>query len=45
MKAKKDYSEAMFAKYEETWRNSWVGEDNIPEISMWMRDGSMNRSL
>ena len=42
MKAKRDYSEAMFAKYEENWRNSWVGEDNIPEISMWMR-GSMNQ--
>ena len=43
MKAKRDYSEAMFAKYEENWRNSWVGEDNIPEISMWMRSGSMNQ--
>lgn len=43
MKAKRDYSEAMFAKYEENWRNSWVGEDNIPEISVWMRSGSMNQ--
>ena len=43
MKAKRDYSEAMFAKYEENWRNSWVGEDNIPEVSIWMRSGSMNR--
>jgi hypothetical protein len=33
----------MFAKYEENWRNSWVGEDNLPEISMWMRSGSMNQ--
>lgn len=43
MKAKRDYSEAMFAKYEENWRNSWVGEDNTPEVSMWMRSGSMNQ--
>ena len=43
MKAKKDYSEAMFAKYEENWRNSWVGEDNVPEISVFMRDGSLNQ--
>lgn len=43
MKAKKDYSEAMFAKYEENWRNSWVGEDNTPEVSVWMRSGSMHQ--
>ena len=41
MKENKDYSEAMFAKYEETWRNDWVGEDDIHEICVWMRDGSM----
>ncbi len=40
MKATNDYSEAMFAKYEENWRNSWVGEDNVPEISVFMRDGA-----
>ena len=43
MKAKNDYSEAMFAKYEENWRNSWVGEDNIPEISVWQREGHLNQ--
>ncbi len=43
MKATNDYSEAMFAKYEENWRNSWVGEDNVPEISVFMRDGGLNQ--
>ncbi len=43
MKAKRDYSEAMFAKYEENWRNSWVGEDDTHDICVWMRDGSMNQ--
>lgn len=43
MKARNDYSEAMFATYEENWRNSWVGEDNVPEISVFMRDGSLNQ--
>jgi hypothetical protein len=42
MKEKKDYSEAMFAKYEETWRDSWVGEDDVHEICVWLRDGSMH---
>lgn len=42
MKSKKDYSEAMFAKYEETWRNSWVGEDNVFEMSRFFREGSFN---
>jgi len=41
MKEKKDYSETMFAKYEETWRNSWVGEDDLHELCVWLRDGSM----
>ena len=42
MKEKKDYSEAMFAKYEENWRDSWVGDDDVHEICVWLRDGSMN---
>jgi len=41
MKEKKDYSEAMFAKYEETWRDSWVGDDDVHELCTWLRDGSM----
>jgi flavin-dependent dehydrogenase len=45
MKAKKDYSEAMFAKYEETWRDSWVGEDDVHEICVWLRDGSMHETF
>ena len=43
MKEKKDYSEAMFAKYEKTWRDSWVGEDDVHEISMFTRLGGMNQ--
>ena len=42
MKEKKDHSEAMFAKYEETWRDSWVGEDDVHEVCVWLRDGSMH---
>jgi flavin-dependent dehydrogenase len=45
MKEKKDYSEAMFAKYEETWRDSWVGDDDVHEICVWLRDGSMNELI
>ena len=41
MKQKNDYSEAMFAKYEEGWRDTWIGEDDLHEISIFMRDGSM----
>ena len=43
MKAKNDYSEAMFAKYEETWRDSWVGEDDVHEMSMFFRNGSFDK--
>lgn len=45
MKAKKDYSEAMFAKYEKTWRESWVGEDDVHEMNLLMRDGSVEKIL
>ena len=41
MKEKKDYSEAMFAKYEETWRNSWIGEDDVHEFCHFWRRGGM----
>jgi flavin-dependent dehydrogenase len=40
MKEKKDYAEAMFAKYEEGWRDSWIGEDDLHEICVYLRDGS-----
>jgi electron transfer flavoprotein-quinone oxidoreductase len=43
MNAKKDYSEAMFAKYEATWRDSWVGEDDIPQLSQFIRNGSFDQ--
>ena len=33
MKAKKDYSEAMFARYEEKWRETWIPDDNVPEMN------------
>ena len=42
MKAKKDYSEPMFAKYEEGWRNSWVGEDELHHMSRFFREGSFD---
>jgi len=43
MKAKKDYSEAMFAKYDETWRETFIGEDNVPEMNMLMRGGNFQK--
>ncbi len=39
MKAKKDYSEAMFAKYEERWRETWILSDNVPEMNTLMIKG------
>lgn len=43
MKAKNDYSEAMFAKYEETWRQTWIGEDNVPEMNILMQRGGFQQ--
>ncbi len=39
MKAKKDYSEAMFAKFEKAWRESWIGEDETIEWNVIIRRG------
>jgi electron transfer flavoprotein-quinone oxidoreductase len=41
MKEKKDYSEAMFAKYEKAWRDSWIGEDETTEWNVFIRKGSL----
>jgi len=45
MKEKKDYSEAMFKKYEDTWRNSWVGDDDVHELNFLIRDGSFQTMM
>ena len=43
MKEKKDYSEAMFAKYDDLWRETFIGEDNVPEMNMLMRGGGFQK--
>ncbi len=43
MKQKNDYSEAMFAKYDDTWRETFIGEDNVPEMNLLMRGGSFQK--
>jgi electron transfer flavoprotein-quinone oxidoreductase len=43
MKAKKDYSEAMFAKYEERWHETWILEDNVPEMNTLMGGGGFQK--
>ena len=43
MKAKKDYSEAMFAKYDDRWGATWIGEDNIPEFNILLRRGPLQK--
>jgi len=43
MKAKKDYSEAMFAKYDESWKETFIGEDNVPEMNIMMRNGGFQK--
>lgn len=43
MKAKKDYSEAMFAKYEERWHNTWILADNVPEMNNLMIKGGFQK--
>jgi electron transfer flavoprotein-quinone oxidoreductase len=42
MKKENDYSEAKFAEYEERWKETWLGRDNIPELNMMMRGGSLD---
>jgi electron transfer flavoprotein-quinone oxidoreductase len=43
MKAKKDYSEAMFAQYDARWRETFIGEDNVPEMNLLMRGGGFQK--
>jgi electron transfer flavoprotein-quinone oxidoreductase len=43
MKAKKDYSEAMFASYEEKWHDTWILEDNVPELNTLMGKGGFQK--
>lgn len=43
MKAKKDHSEAMFAKYEERWHDTWIIEDNVPEMNLLMKRGGFQK--
>jgi len=43
MKAKNDYSEAMFARYDAMWRDSFIGEDNVPEMNVLMRNGGFQK--
>jgi len=43
MKQKNDYSEAMFKKYEDTWRDSWIGLDELTtEQARPFRNGQFN---
>ncbi|MFC1924600.1 NAD(P)/FAD-dependent oxidoreductase [Chloroflexota bacterium] len=39
MKTKNDYSEAMFAKYEDMWKNSFIGEGDTHEWCRFWREG------
>lgn len=43
MKAKKDYSEAMFATYEAKWHDTWILEDNVPELNNLMIKGGFQK--
>jgi flavin-dependent dehydrogenase len=43
MKAKKDYSEEMFATYEEKWHQTWILEDNVPELNGLMIKGGFQK--
>lgn len=43
MKKKNDYSEAMFAKYEEAWHDTWIIDDNVPELNTLMGGGGFQK--
>jgi electron transfer flavoprotein-quinone oxidoreductase len=45
MKKKNDYSEAMFAKYEESWKNSFIGEGDTHEWCEFWREGEFLQLL
>ncbi|MCL2807595.1 MAG: NAD(P)/FAD-dependent oxidoreductase [Coriobacteriia bacterium] len=42
MKKANDYSEEMFAQYEERWKETWIGRDNVPELNNIMRSGALD---
>jgi len=33
----------MFARYDATWRETFIGEDNVPEMNMLMRGGGFQK--
>jgi electron transfer flavoprotein-quinone oxidoreductase len=43
MKAKKDYSAEKFAEYDARWRDTFIGEDNVPEMNNLMRGGNFQK--
>ena len=43
MKAKKDYSDAMFAKYQERWHETWILDDNVPDMNTLMIKGHFQK--
>ena len=43
MKANKDYSPAMIAKYQERWHETWILEDNVPEMNNLMIGGNFQK--
>jgi electron transfer flavoprotein-quinone oxidoreductase len=38
----KDFSEEAFARFEDAWKETWIGEDNVPEVNRVMREGSID---
>ncbi|MCL1799419.1 MAG: NAD(P)/FAD-dependent oxidoreductase [Eggerthellaceae bacterium] len=38
----KDFSEEKFAEFEERWKETWLPEDNVPEVNRVMREGSID---
>lgn len=45
MKKKGDYSAEMFAKYDTRWHDSFIAEDNIPEMALLMRGEGFSKTL
>ncbi|MDR3052921.1 MAG: NAD(P)/FAD-dependent oxidoreductase [Coriobacteriales bacterium] len=43
MKENNDWSEAAFARYEEGWKNSFVGDDDISPMCYMFRDGTFKQ--
>ena len=45
MKKKGDYSAEMFARYDARWHDSFIAEDNIPEMALLMRGEGFTKML